>query len=286
MKKFLLSLAVSAVTVSTALCSASSLAKAADNTPRIYIDLVYKTETQIRANIMFENMPETCAGGFHLNISDGWSVREDDGSMYISTLSNYNTQYLGIHGDLFPNDHTKAFIYYSSKVNRDPNGCFCSFDIEKTASYSETNANISAYFTSYGNNYDCIASGSSSGSGKVEHFAPGSNEPIKLPIITRVAEYRIGDTDANGRVNASDATDVMVALDKNGDVPIKVSQIENNFKTFFPNATAPAAGDANCDGIISMDDVYYILENYSSSSTGGGYIGSVGSKAIYEYYNC
>ena len=285
MKKFLLSLAVSAFTASTALCSAGSLAKAADNTPRIYVDLVYETETQIRADIMFENMPDTDAGGFHLNISDGWLVDAIDDSITIITL-NHNTQYLGKSGILF--DHNKAFISYQSSAdhNYNPNGCFCSFYVEKTASYSETNSNISAYFTSYGNNHDFIGTKPANGGIDIHHFTPDSNESIKLPIITRTAEYRIGDTDANGRVNASDATDVQVALSKNGGAPIKVSQIENNFKTFFPHATAPAAGDANCDGIISMDDVYYILENYGSSSTGGGYIGSVGSKSIYEYYNC
>lgn len=285
MKKFISSMAA-ALTASTMLGAVNLFTEAANETPKIYVDLVYETETQIRADVMFENMPDTNSGSFYLNISDGWIVDALDNSMNIST-DNPNTQYLGIRGTLFPNDNTKALIYYASGAthNYNPNGCFCSFRVRKSTSYSDANSNISAYFTTTNNLSNYIGSLPDNGGNYIRHFEPDSNEPIRLPIIKRIAEYRIGDTDANGYVNASDATDVQVALRKNGGAPIKVSQIENNFKTFFPHATAPAAGDANCDGIISMDDVYYILENYGSSSTGGGYIGNVGSKAIYEYYN-
>ncbi len=74
MKKVVSSLVASVVAVSTALSSVGVFAKADDKTPKIYVDLVYETDTQIRADVIFENVPKTRSGGFHLKIANGWSV--------------------------------------------------------------------------------------------------------------------------------------------------------------------------------------------------------------------
>ena len=64
-----------------------------------------------------------------------------------------------------------------------------------------------------------------------------------------------------------------------------VTSIENNFDLLFPGAKAPAAPDALKDGTINAADATYILQGYAGVATGEGYIGSLGSKDGYEWYN-
>lgn len=193
--------------------------------------------------------------------------------MLVSTL---NCTGYGVSGTLMKDGSNNAFISYAVREEIDMNGRFCSFDLKKTDTYSETNSDISVYFNSLPNAYDYI--GTSSG----ELFG----EEVELPVIEKVNEYIIGDADGNWYVSATDASTILKAVSDNGDVPISVPLIESHFTRLFPSAKAPAAPDADRDGYITEEDAKLVLHHYSSVSSGGDYVGAIGSKDFYEYYNC
>ena len=41
--------------------------------PKFYVDITYETEDKIRADIMFENIPEFANGGFLVHYDTGWT---------------------------------------------------------------------------------------------------------------------------------------------------------------------------------------------------------------------
>lgn len=285
MKKFLPAFVASVFMTSSVFTTTAFAIIAEASTPRIYVDIVYESDTQIRADVIFENMPETYSGGFHLNVADGWKINDinDEGYFKIEKL-NYTGQDLGIGGKISTKGTNNTFIYYYGEKNVNANGHFCSFYISKTDTYSETNSDISVYFEDNYPVYDYIGSQLPSGE-YVEYFRPNSNEEIELPKIEKVNEYIIGDANGDVYVNSKDASAILSAISNNGGNSFSVPLIESHFTRFFPYAKAPAAPDANNDGYISREDAELALNYYSSVSTGEDYVGAIGSKAVYEYYS-
>ncbi len=278
MKKFLSALVASVFITSSVFTTTASAIIAEASTPRIYVDIVYESDTQIRADVMFKNVPPTANGGFHLNIADGWKVDTfDNGSI---KLSNLDCTGYGVSGALCNDGTNDVFICYACGRDIDMNGRFCSLEVSKTDTYSETNSDISVYFTSVPGAHDWI--GSASGT---EYFGAGSDEEVELPVIEKVNEYIIGDANGDVDIDARDSSAILRAIYNNGDKAIYVSSIESNFTRLFPSAKAPAAPDANNDGYISDLDAKLVLNYYSDVSTSTPYVGTIGSKAIYEYYS-
>lgn len=285
MKKFLPAFVATVFMTSTVFTTTASAIIAEASTPRIYVDIVYESDTQIRADVIFKNVPPTWSGGFHLNVADGWEVDNLFGLVSIDKYDGCTGQDFVISGTIV-DENVVGISYANSKgtFDIDANGRFCSFKLSKTDSYSETNADISVYFTGNGVLNDCISSHFLNGK-DTDYFVVGSGEKIELPKIEKVNEYIIGDANGDVYVSAKDASAILSAIYINGDQPIRVSSIESNFTRLFPSAQAPAAPDANNDGYISDLDAELVLHHYSSVSSGGGYVGAIGSKAIYEYYS-
>lgn len=278
MKKLLSALVTSVFITSSVFTTTASAIIAEASTPRIYVDIVYESDTQIRADVIFKNIPETDSGAFHLNIADGWEVDTfDNGIIKLSTLD--CTGY-GVSATLCNDGTNDVFICYACNRGIDMNGRFCSLEVSKTDTYSETNSDISVYFTSVPGAHDFI--GAASGE---RYFEAGSDEEVELPKIEKVNEYIIGDANGDVYVDATDASAILRAIYNNGDKAIYVPFIESNFTRLFPSAKAPAAPDANNDGYISDLDADLVLHHYSDVSSGKDYVGAIGSKAVYEYYS-
>ena len=55
--------------------SAIPVANVTAASPRVFIDITYENNEQVRADIMFENLDPVSAGGFHVEIGDGWNLK-------------------------------------------------------------------------------------------------------------------------------------------------------------------------------------------------------------------
>lgn len=247
--------------------------------PRVYVDLTYEDgNDNVRADIMFENMPNVRSGGFHIEVGDGWNLvmkgtsqaKTSDtgctaGEEQISTTSR-------TYGD---NDF---FITFSGETSgHDLNGRFLSFYLVKNENFNSNNSEVNVVFKTVNSNaYDYIR-------GKNEYVI--TSETDHSPAMLEAREYIVGDVNNDGYVNAMDASDVLSAVKSNNNKPLIVKDIERTYKSMFPDAVCPASPDASQDGMISRLDVDVILDYYMDMSTDGVNNSRVGKLDFYEFFN-
>jgi hypothetical protein len=85
--------------------------------------------------------------------------------------------------------------------------------------------------------------------------------------------YLYGDVNHDGRINAMDASDVLGAINMDGNDGrlISVETINQNLETYFPNIINGEIADVVDDGAISEYDARDILTFYDCSMTGRNY---------------
>jgi hypothetical protein len=236
-------------------------------TPKIYVDIVYENSTTIRADIKFSGMPKLLAGGFHVNFGSGWNIsKKSNGN------ANYTTKY-GTSSDceLFTvamSGSDTVFVTFGGSEALSYNGTFVSFYVTKSSSYSSTNSVINPQYLS--GDFLSNASGNSIIS------------TTQNPVMVRADEFVIGDANGDRVVNSLDASVILSAINNTGS--LTVSTIASNYKTYFPNAAAPAAPDANQSGVINKTDADKIVDYYATVAVGGSYSGNIGKKDIYETF--
>ena len=146
----------------------------------------------------------------------------------------------------------------------------------KTDSYTSTNSNIEVGFE------NGLAIKSYNGNYIVRSEEPDS---YIAPEITQTNEYMIGDLDGDYIVDATDASSLLYGLSIAGVGNLRPKYIENTYHNYFPRALAPAAPDADKNGLINETDATAIMSYYGSVMTSDVYEGQIGSMDIYEYYN-
>lgn len=231
------------------------------NDPRIYVNIVYEDGGTIRADVMFENMPNLKAGGFQLNVGEGWHILPndfgDDGLNKDSRDKINNAIY-----SVYINNKGRFIGFCNAKLDGyNYNGRFCYFYIERTSESTPLNSVINCSLDSlYDADFTSII------------------ETADVPVMLASYEYMIGDADGNGIIDARDASLVYTATDEN--MSYDVYSTRYTYTNEFPNAVCSASPDANEDGIIDSSDATLILRAYVNASS----VGNVGEIAIYELF--
>ena len=254
---------------------------AASNDPRVYVNITYDDNGTARADIMFENMPAIASGGFHLDVGDGWDLKINNmfGTPEIDfTTKNCTTGEINYRPYVIQNGDNDVFVAFSTIKNYDLNGRFLSIYLEKNANFTPHNAKINVVFQSTEDASDYIAI-----MGEKNRVIEASTD--RSPRMIGAYEYKIGDVNNDGYVDAIDSSLILSALEENNNRSFSVESIKNNFKTIFPDAICPAAPDANQDNSIGLSDSDLIMKYYTHMSTSGEDISKVGKLDFYERFN-
>lgn len=246
--------------------------------PRIYVDLTYEDgNDNVRADIMFENMPKVKNGGFHIEVGDGWNLvmgRFNKPKVSYTDCTSAEAQFSVKPKEDGDND---LFIAFANDAAYNVNGRFISFYLTKDKSLNSDNSEVNVVFKpATSNSIDYI---------KGENGNIIISENYNPPVMLESREYLVGDVNNDGYVNAMDASDVLSAVKSNNNKPLIVKDIERTYKSMFPDAVCPASPDASQDGMISRIDVDVILDYYMDMSTDGVNNSRVGKLDFYEFFN-
>ncbi len=108
---------------------------------------------------------------------------------------------------------------------------------------------------------------------KLSNVEVGSNKP---PIsITPSTGYKLGDANGDNSVDSKDATVIKRVLQDKVMSMVSVYEVANNLLSWFPQAKAAEAVDANADKIISYADSDAILDYYAKYIV-NNYTGNIG----------
>ncbi|MCM1313925.1 MAG: hypothetical protein NC205_01775 [Prevotella sp.] len=252
---------------------------AASNDPRVYVNITYDDNGTARADIMFENIPAIANGGFHLDVGDGWDLKMDN--TFNPPEIEFETKGCTagkIHCTplIVKDGDNDVFITFSTSKNYDLNGRFLSIYLEKNANFTPSNAKINVVFRSTEDASDSIAT--------VKGDPVINSVTDRSPAMNQVCEYKIGDVNNDGYVDAIDSSLILSALEKNNNRSFSVESIKNNFKTIFPDAICPAAPDANQDDSIGLSDSNIIMKYYTHMSTNSEDTSRVGKIDFYEFF--
>lgn len=252
---------------------------AANNDPRVYVDITYDDNGTARADIMFENMPAVACGGFHLAVGDGWDLKMND--IFNPPEIEYETkgcttEKIHCKPTVIQSGDNEVFVTFSSTNDYDLNGRFFSIYLEKNAKFTPYDAKINVIFKANENAKDSIAT--KTGKRVIDSVTDNSPEMIGA------YEYKIGDVNNDGYVDAIDSSLILSALEKNNNRSISVENIKHGFKSFFPDAICPESPDANKDKLISVSDSELIMKYYSHMSTNSEDNSRVGKLDFYERF--
>lgn len=274
MKKFNFRKTVSTLMAASVAAGSLSAINAMAVSPEIYVDIVYEDSTTIRADVMFENMPALYAGGFHVEIGEGFdfvltssgNVKQRRTDRTIVDCDAVATR-LQEPGDTF-------FVAFAHEENIDLNGNLISFYITKSDTYTSTNATVNISFE----NGDYLT---------YRQYIDGGVEftdvieDSSVPTMLKSEEYIIGDADGNHIITPTDSAVVLSATNNS---ILTVYDIRNTYTNIFPNADSAAAPDATRDGLISSADADAILDGYSEMQTNLSYDGIIGKIDVYEVF--
>jgi hypothetical protein len=237
--------------------------------PRIYVDIVYQNNGTIRADVIFENMPDLTSGGFYINVGDGWNILPtyhgaEEGLRWSEGDTVSNGQWaISING-------TGRFIAFTcTNPNAyDYNGRFCYFLIERTNINNPMNSTFNCTLGSSGylNTSDNVYIGSL------------PNNPVMLSSY----EYVIGDANGDGYIDARDATEIATVT--SGCMMYNVYSIRSTYTSLFPDAVCAAAPDGDESGVIDSNDATVVLQAYAAMMVGNTPTSNVGQIAIYEVF--
>lgn len=249
----------------------------ASDDPRVYVDIKYLDNGKIRADIMFENMPEVAGGGFHFVIGDSWNFEIDNRIHDVHASSSGGTgDKTSTIGSKTVSDN-EIFISFATSENRDFNGHFYSVYLEKAENFSPDNAEVNVVFKSKANATDRIATknGTDIVNAKNNHS----------PDMLKAYEYKIGDINNDGYVDMLDTCQLMGVMEEKNNIAFSVDSIKHNYKNFFPDAICPAVPDADQDNMISQTDIDLITDYYVNMSTSGTSNSRVGKLDFYEFFD-
>lgn len=249
--------------LSTAVVAASSSAfSALAATPQIYPDIVFENN-QYWVYIRAEDFADLDAGGFHITLGSGWKLAMDGMYPDYNNLSNHVE---------FAQDSTLGdpnryfFVAFANGVKKEQ---IVKFRVTKTGSYSISSATIKISYIE----------------GDVLKDSQGktiAGEEYSTPVMLKAREYIVGDADGDGRVDASDASCILTAIENHPTYSVKV--IQNTFNNYFPGAKASAAPDANQNGYINNTDAEKIMDYYVDIATHHEYTGPIGTVDVYEVF--
>lgn len=271
-KRILASLMASAIAAGTV----STISSFAASGPRIYVNVVYQDDNTIRADVMFENMPDLTGMGFHIQVGEGWDVvKKSSGNVDLSVIGCFTEN---ANSKAFSYDNERHAVFFTA-VNREENPFICngkafSFKLTKNSKYNSSNSAINLmdvpvdFLKRRVNGVD------------TSYYMETLES---TPPMLEADEYIIGDADGDSVVNAMDASSVLMAIDKNPN--ISVVSIGKTFRNMFDGAKSPAAPDADQSGYINQKDADDIMKYYSTVATGGSYKGNIGKKDVYEIFD-
>lgn len=262
----------------------------AEDNPKIYVDLTYEEDGDIRADVMMENMPEIYSGAFHIDLGDSWimSVNDEgdntDYSLDGSIKKNYSQFAFEEDGTKLKDDgiHGAFFVFVAPYYkNCDYNGKLFSFYVAKSENFDPDNAGINIVYTSSGNSVFDYIYHIDNNNNRID-LSPNVHETS--PVMLGAYEYIVGDVNNDGMVNAVDSTCIFTAL-KNKDNSYNVNDIKYTYKSLFPDALCAAAPDADSNGTIEHSDAMLIMQYYADLSTSHENNSGVGRRDIYELFN-
>lgn len=249
--------------------------------PQIYVDLTYEDgNDNVKANIMFENMPDVKGGGFHIEVGDGWNLvmdTPDDPDKPLTNKAQSMVWQLMSSLIVIKDGTNDLFITFAGSKAYDLNGNLLSFYLEKNENFNANNSEVNVVFKSSKNSEDFIL-----GKNNVHIIESDTNHS---PVMLESREYLVGDVNNDGRVNAMDCTDILAALEDNHRSSFVVKNIEYTYQSFFPDAVCPASPDANQNGMITKADADLILKYYADVSTDEINNSRVGKLDFYEFFN-
>lgn len=268
LKKFLAPLMAGVVTA-----AAVPVANVTAASPRIFVDITYENNERIRADIMFENIDDCCGGNFHVEVGDGWNLVYDNKDEIEFLKSGCKSE-----GDIVvlePRSTNDFVLAFAAKGDKNFNGHFGSFYLEKNSNFSPTNAKINVVFSNGGRIDDFIAT-------QNNRVIIGSDS-FNVPPMLSANEYIIGDANNDGRVNAIDASWILRATDNNKEY--NVDSIKDSYKNIFTEANCAAAPDATLDKVINEADAKAIAQYYADMSTIGYSNTRIGQHEFYEIFD-
>lgn len=253
----------------------------ATSEPRVYVNMTYENDGNIRADIMFENVPDVSSGGFHVEVGDSWNLKMDSRitDRPKTTTENCTSKEAGISPLVTQYNDNDLFICFAAgnQSGFDLNGRFFSFYVEKADDFTLDDAKIDVVFQQTSDNaYDFLATG------PYKIIKPDNYNPS--PMVG-VYEYMVGDVDNDGYVNVIDASQILSALSDNNNQTLYVKQILSTYKSWFPSAICPAAPDVNQDNMISQLDAELIMNYYVNASTSDDADSKIGKLDFYETYD-
>lgn len=246
--------------------------------PRIYVDITYENNERVRADIMFENIPDAACGGFHVNIGDGWNFKTkyDPSGDKIYGSDKDCTSKGTVTVQERENGEKGVFLYFTSSKDYNLNGRFYSLYLEKNENFNSKNADVNVVFQATPYAEDSIADKTGNLFIKADTYY--------APVMLEAQEYIIGDANNDGRVNAIDATWINMALEENNTQSLIVDEIKNNYTNYFPEANCAAAPDATLNDVIDYTDAEAIVQYYADMSTIGHSNTRIGQREFYEIF--
>ena len=270
LKKFLAPLMAAVITASAIPVSTVTAAS-----PRIFVNITYENNERIRADIMFENIEDCCAGNFHVEVGDGWNLAYDNEGKIEFLRNNCNSKEdIVVLEPRSTNDFVLGFFVNG---DRNFNGHFGSVYLEKNSNFSPTNAKVNVVFSNGGRFDDFLIN-------QNDDYIIGADS-FNVPPMLSANEYIIGDANNDGRVNAIDATWINMATGENNTQSYIVDEIKYTYKNYFPEANCAAAPDATLNGVIDYTDVEAIVQYYVDMSTTGQNNTRIGQREFYEIFD-
>lgn len=248
----------------------------ASNDPKIYVDLHYEDDGDIRADVMLENVPTFFTGSFHIDLSDSWTLTTDSRGRPFATAGCTGQGHTSVHE---AGEHG-AFVFITSTdmENIDYNGKLVSFYVAKSENFDPDNNGINVVYLSGENFVDNLYH--SENNGNYVNLLPQTLE--NNPTMLGAYEYKVGDVNSDGYVDAVDCSMVWSATK---DRAYYVNDIKNTYKSIFPKAKCAAAPDANQDGWINYSDGDDILQYYADMSTENVNNTNIGKIDIFELFD-
>ncbi len=251
----------------------------ASNDPKIYVDLHYEDDGDIRADIMFENLPTLYAGGFHIDFGDSWVNAVNDHGVHFSYKDTTAHEY-GANVTYEENGEHGGFIsFFSYYGNTDFNGRFYSIYLKKSENFNSDTAGINVVYMSDGRIHDTLYHMEDDNS--LTNLL--SNTLQTTPTMLGAYEYKVGDVNNDGYVDAVDTSLIWSEVQEHG--AYDVNDIKYTYKSIFPKAKCAAVPDANQDGYISYLDGDLIMQYYADMSTDNVNNTNVGKIDIFELFD-